>query len=83
MNQSVVNHQRRLGAIMLELELLRPEQIEPILRAQREFNLPFGAAAVRLGLLTEDQLEQALYSQFDYPYLTRGTGGFSSQLVAA
>lgn len=83
MNQSSVVHERRLGTIMLELGLLRAEQIEPILRTQNELGLPFGTAAMRLGLLTEDQLQQALFNQFDYPYLVRGTGEFSSHLVAA
>ncbi|MBL1260818.1 MAG: chain length determinant protein tyrosine kinase EpsG [Thiotrichaceae bacterium] len=78
-----VANERRLGAIMLELGLLQTDQIEPILKAQRELGLPFGAAAMSLGLLTEVQLQQAMFSQFDYPYLVRGAGELSPQLVAA
>lgn len=78
-----ITHERQLGIIMLELGLLRTEQIEPILRTQNELDLPFGSTAVHLGLLTEEQLQQALFSQFDYPYLMPGTGEFSSHLVAA
>lgn len=74
---------RRLGAIMLELGLLRADQIEPILRAQRELSLPFGHSAKHLGLITEEQLKQALFRQFDYPYLVRNIGEFSPQLIAA
>ena len=73
----------RLGAVMLELRLLRPDQIEPIVRTQREGGLPFGRTAVQLGLITEEQLKQALFHQFDYPYLTQDDGEFSSELVAA
>ena len=77
------SNDRRLGAVMLELKLLRPNHIEPILRAQRELGLPFGNTATQLGLITEEQLKQALSHQFDYPYLTRAIGEFSPQLIAA
>jgi len=83
MKTDPVANERRLGAIMLELGLLQTDQIEPILKTQRELCLPFGAAAMSLGLLTEVQLQQAMFSQFDYPYLVRGAGELSPQLVAA
>ena len=86
MNKAITSspgtYDRRLGAVMLELHLLRPDQIEPILRTQSELNLPFGHAATHLGLITEEQLKEALFRQFDYPYLARNIGEFSPQLVA-
>ncbi len=82
-SQHPIIHERRLGAIMIELKLLSSEKIEVILRTQSELDLPFGAIAVHLGLLTDEQLQQALFSQFGYPYLAKGTGDFSPHLIAA
>lgn len=77
------SYDRRLGAVMLELQLLRAEQIESILRTQSELSLPFGQTATHLGLITEEQLKQALFRQFDYPYVEPNVGEFSPRLLAA
>lgn len=76
-------YDRRLGAVMLELRLLRADQIEPILRSQSELGLPFGLTAAHLGLITEEQLKQALFRQFDHPYVEPDVGEFSPRLLAA
>ena len=68
---------------MLQLGLLRADQVESILRTQRELGISFGQTATHLGLITEEQLKEALFSQFDYPYLPRNIGEFSPHLLAA
>lgn len=74
---------RSIGSILLDSGRLSPEDAERILRMQKDEGLRFGAAAVRLGLLTEDDIRQALSHQFDYPYLSREDTSLHQELVAA
>ena len=53
-----------------------------MLRLQQEEKLRFGEAAIKLGLITQDDLRQALALQFEYPYLSAEEGGFSRELIA-
>jgi receptor protein-tyrosine kinase len=62
---------------------LKPGDAERILRVQREQNLRFGDAAVKLGVLTRADIQFALSRQFDYPYLLRGSSKVSESVVAA
>lgn len=74
---------RLIGAILSESGRLLPEDVERILRLQREKGLRFGEAAVRLGILTPADVECALSRQFHYPYLARGETAVSEDVVAA
>ncbi|MET0335143.1 MAG: chain length determinant protein tyrosine kinase EpsG [Rhizobacter sp.] len=76
---------RSLGAILLDSGLLKPEDAEHILRLQKDENLRFGEAAIRLGLLTEADVQYALSRQYSYRYL-RISGDkkpISEEVVAA
>lgn len=72
-----------IGKLLLDLGKIKPIDAERILRLQKDEGLRFGDAAIKLGLVTEDDIRRALSVQFDYPYLTQGEGGFSKELVAA
>lgn len=72
-----------IGAILVDAGLLKAEDAEQVLRAQRELGLRFGDAAVRLGLVSEADLQFALSRQFDYPYLQRGDSRVAEAVVAA
>ena len=74
---------RSIGAILIDIGRLSPENAERILRLQKEQGKRFGDAAIELGLLTEDDIRFALSSQFDYPYLPAGDNSLSHELVAA
>ena len=77
---------RSLGGILIDSGLLKPEDAERVLMVQKEQNLRFGDAAVRLGLLTEEDIQYALSRQFAYAYLRRTPGDkkpVSDELVAA
>ena len=77
---------RSLGGILIDSGLLKPEDAERVLLVQKEQNLRFGDAAVRLGLLTDEDLQYALSRQFAYAYLRRTPGDkkpVSDELVAA
>jgi protein-tyrosine kinase len=75
--------ERSIGAILVRAGRLTSENTERILRLQREQNLSFGEAGIKLGLLTQADIEFALSLQFNYPYLVRGESKLSEDLVAA
>lgn len=60
---------RTIGAILVDAGVISMENAESILRLQRQNNLRFGEAGIRLGLLTEADVQFALARQFDYAYL--------------
>ena len=76
---------RSIGAILMDSGALTPEDAERILLLQKEQGLRFGEAAVKLGLLTEADIQYALSRQFSYAYLrTVGdTRPLNEELVAA
>lgn len=77
---------RSLGGILIDSGLLKPEDAERVLALQKDQNLRFGDAAVRLGLLTESDIQYALSRQFAYAYLRKTSGEkkpVSDELVAA
>jgi len=74
---------RSIGAILIDTGKLTLDNAEHILHFQKEHRLQFGDAAIRLGLLTEADIQFALARQYDYPYLLAGEGRVSEELVAA
>jgi chain length determinant protein tyrosine kinase EpsG len=74
---------RSLGAILVEAGRLKPEDAEKIQRLARERGLRFGEVGLQLGLLQQADIDFALSSQFDYPYLERGASPVSEDLIAA
>ncbi len=77
---------RSLGGILIDSGQLTPQDAERVLQFQKEQNLRFGAAAVKLGLLTEADIQYALSRQFAYAYLRKMPGEkkpVSDELVAA
>jgi len=77
---------RSLGAILIDSGQLTPEDAERVLQLQKAENLRFGAAAVKLGLLSEADIQYALARQFSYAYLRKLPGEkkpVSDELVAA
>jgi len=80
---SAGKNESSIGAMLLESGKITPENAESIIRLQKELNIRFGEAAIRLGFITETDIQQILAQQFDYPYLQKGEEKYSSQLVAA
>ncbi len=77
---------RSLGGILIDSGLLKPEDAERVLLLQKEQNLRFGDAAVRLGLVSEADVQYALSRQFSYAYLRKSAPGrqpVSDEVVAA
>ena len=82
-SNNIVRDGASIGKILLELGKIKAEDAEKILRIQKEEGLRFGDAAIRLGLISEVDIQQVLAMQFDYPYLLANKGGYSKDLVAA
>ena len=77
---------RTLGAILIDAGQLKAEDAERVLQYQKQHNLRFGEAAVRLGLISESDIQYALSRQFAYAYLRKTPGEtrpLSDELVAA
>lgn len=74
---------RTVGKILLDAGKITPEDIERILRLQKQRGLRFGEAALKLKLVTKEDIQFALAAQFEYPYLRKGEGNFSKELIAA
>lgn len=73
-----------IGSFLVKRGVLNAEDIEQIIELQREANIRFGEAALRLGLLEESELRYALSRQFNYSYVLPADGyAYSEELVAA
>ncbi|WP_326533328.1 chain length determinant protein tyrosine kinase EpsG [Pseudorhodoferax sp.] len=78
-----VGSYRSIGAILVDSGRLSAEAAERVIRHQKANAMRFGDAAVQLGLLTPEDVEQALSSQFDYSYLPADDRSVSPELIAA
>lgn len=77
---------RSLGGILVDSGLLRIEDAERVLLLQKEQNLRFGEAAVKLGLVSQADIQYALSRQFAYAYLRSGADDrkpMSEEVIAA
>lgn len=73
----------RIGQLLLQAGRLTADNVERIARTQAELGLRFGATAMRLGLVNQDDVDAALARQFACPLAARGDSALSSRLVAA
>src|SRR5690348_10135333 len=85
---AVLRSDRLIGAILADEGKLTPDEIDRVLRLQRDMGIRFGEAAVQLGFITDNDVRFALAKQFDFPLLVPGVeekGGLqpSKELVAA
>ncbi|MEW6353096.1 MAG: chain length determinant protein tyrosine kinase EpsG [Pseudomonadota bacterium] len=79
----VSTHDRSIGKILMDAGRLKQENAERIARFQKERGVRFGEAALKLRLLSKQDIQFALARQFEYPYLEKQDGDFSKELVAA
>ena len=73
----------RMGALLIEAGKLTADSAERVLRMQRDVGIRYGEAAMRLGLVSEDDVRQVLARQFGYPYVQPGEASLSPRLIAA
>jgi hypothetical protein len=58
-----------LGAVLLNAKMLRPDQLDEALAAQRGSGKRLGTVLVELGFLYEQDISRALASQHNLPYI--------------
>lgn len=76
-------NKRTIGHLLLEAGKLKPQDADRIVKAQQEHGLLFGDAAVKLGLITEEDIMQVVSKQFDYSCLTVGDESIDSRVLTA
>jgi len=74
---------RRIGSILAEEGKLGSGDIERVMALQHTEGLRFGDAALRLGLITADDLHHAIANQYDLPHLLPGHESIGTELVVA
>lgn len=72
-----------IGHLLLDMGKITDKDAERILKFQKEKSMRFGEAAMALGFVSIEDINQALSYQFDYPYITPDKASFNSGLVAA
>ena len=72
-----------IGALLVDAGKITPEDAERILRYARDHKQRFGDAAIALKLVSDDDIQQVLAKQFEYPYLQPGESSVSDEVVAA
>ncbi len=75
---------RSLGVILVDSGVLSLEDAQRVIDFQREQKLPFGEAAIALGLVSQTDIRDALSHQYQYSYVTRAAAAHvNPELVAA
>lgn len=75
--------QPSIGRILVEAGKIKAEDADRILRLQKEQGLRFGDAAVKLGLVTEEDIMHAVSTQFNYPCLAVGSEKVDQEVISA
>jgi type IV pilus assembly protein PilB len=60
---------KKLGEILVEQNLLTPEQVQDTLRMQHQTGLMFGETLVQNKLITEEKIVAVLVAQFGIPFI--------------
>ncbi|MDP1864096.1 MAG: chain length determinant protein tyrosine kinase EpsG [Thiobacillus sp.] len=78
-----IRAEANIGKLLLDAGKLKTQDMERVLELQQEQNLRFGAAALKLGLVTEADIQQAMSQQFEYPTIPAAEASLSPELTAA
>ena len=79
----VARPDHRIGAILVAEGRLQGDRIGNIMDMQRAEGMRFGEAALRLGLITSDDLYHAIARQYDLPHMLAGSANIGRELVVA
>ena len=78
-----IHNKQTIGKLLLDAGKLKAEDADRIINTQKKFGLRFGDAAIKLGLLSEDDISQAVSQQFDYSFLNVDDESIDKKVVAA
>ncbi len=73
----------RIGALLVARGVITPEQAEQVSRAQRGTRQRFGETAVALGFASQDAVDAALASQFNFSVAAPGASRLHESLITA
>jgi protein-tyrosine kinase len=73
----------RIGVLLQLAGKLTADNAERVARTQQELGLRFGDAALRLGLVNQEDIDAVVARQFAYPVAASGASTLSPRLVAA
>jgi protein-tyrosine kinase len=73
----------RIGILLQLAGKLTADNAERVARTQQELGLRFGDAAMRLGLVNQEDIDTVIARQFAYPVAASGASTLSPRLVAA
>lgn len=82
-NHATASHDGTLGSILIQDGKLAAPEVERVMALQRVEGLRFGEAAMRLALITADDLHRAIAKQYGCPDPLARSAGISSEIVAA
>jgi receptor protein-tyrosine kinase len=80
---SVVRRDLRLGNLLTVAGKLDRDGIEQVVKLQQARGLRFGEAALRLRLITPEDLRAALARQYEFPYLPLSGDAFGADLAVS
>ncbi len=73
-----------IGQLLLKQgKLAGAEDVHRIRNMQKKEGLRFGDAAIRLGLITQEDMQHIVSQQFDYPCLPAGSAAVDHAVIAA
>jgi protein-tyrosine kinase len=76
-------HDLTLGDLLRRAKGFTQEQVQEVLRYQKEHNVRFGEAVVALGFASPADVIWALAQQFHYPYSPTTSSNINNELVVA
>jgi protein-tyrosine kinase len=80
---AVTTPERPLGTLLIEAGVVSAADTERILMYHHQHGMRFGEAALRLGLISHEDLQQALAAQHGYPVLRWRDGRVARDVIAA
>ncbi|MEY3881225.1 MAG: hypothetical protein RIQ94_2021 [Pseudomonadota bacterium] len=72
-----------MGVLLLNAGKISASDAERIISLQKKNDIRFGEAAKALGLISDDDIQEALSHQFDFLFLGANEDNFSRELIAA
>lgn len=72
---------KQLGELLLERKIISERQLQKAQQVQKEKGGLLGSILVLLGYATEEQIAQALTTQFGFPYLPLANYEIETQIV--
>ena len=71
----------QIGTLLVEFGKITRSELDRIIQYQTEHHLKFGEAAIKLGFVTAEDINEALSQQFDFPTFNTDFSGFSRDLM--